>query len=199
MKKILFPILLCFLISSCKFDFEETDLTFYNNYRVNQLLIFKSDRDEIDTFIITSKNKFYNDWAPLERDGKYNPPNAVVKYEKLHSNEFKTLNLNVNDYEDANLLYFRKSNPENKSASIMFSFQNILEEFPSNMAEVEKEKIVFKEKYVECYFFKKDTDNMKPNEIKKIYLDSNLQILKYELKSGEIWYQTKLKTQHNTC
>ena len=189
MKNILILFLFSFLVVGCQFEFEEKDLKFYNNYKTGDLLLFRNNLNEIDSFRITEKNIYYTNWTPIERDGKYNPPNAIIKYEKCNTNDFKIFNGNRNVYEDPNFLHFRKHSPDSPT-EITFSFENIFKEFNIDMKSVKKEKVLIKDKITDCYIFTEDNIYIKPKEIKKIYLDKDFQILKYELENGNV--STKL-------
>jgi hypothetical protein len=186
-KLLLLP-LIGLILMSCKFEFEPNDLRFYNNYQVNQLLVFASSTQEIDSFRITHKYTYYSDWAPFERDGKYNPPKAKILYEKCHSNAYKTLNLNEKNYTDAPLFTLNKSKPDNPAVAVSFSFQNVFETFGSDMKTVAQEQLVYREKPISCYVFT-ETPTL-PTDIQKIYLDTNLQIIKYVYANGTVWNRT---------
>ena len=179
----LFGLALCF--SSCKFEFNNEDLRPYLFYEVDELLIFESDEKHIDTFRITSKEIYYNNWQPITADENYNPPNAVIKYEKLNSNEFKIYNLNKNEYQNSEFIHIRKRTP-NSPTIMALSFQTFYKEVDLKNDLMENTFINFNGLKMKCYIVT-DSNAYRHKDIKRIYLSENYNLIRYETNSGTIW------------
>ena len=183
-------ILTALILNSCKHDFTDKELEIYDNIDVEQLLIFKSDDNVIDTFKITFKEKYYNNWQPITRDGKYNPPNAIIKYEKLNSNDFKIYNHNQKEFEDPILFHFRKRSPESKT-KISFQFQNFYTEFEQTDTFLKLEQMTLDNDSSELYVFELEKENLKQTDIQKICFSKEFEIMEYEYKNGVQWVRIK--------
>ncbi|TXK71683.1 hypothetical protein [Mesonia sp. HuA40] len=183
-------LLIVLFFNSCKHDFTNRELKIYDNFDIGQTLIFKSDNNSIDTFKITFKKKYYNNWQPITRDGKYNPPNAVIKYEKLNSNDFKIYNLNKKKFENPELFHFRKPSPKSKT-KISFEFQNFYTEFKQPDESLKPELIIVNNHSLQCYVFELKKENLKETDIQRIYFSKEFEILKYVFKNGTQWVRIK--------
>jgi len=187
--KLLFKSLLLLTLSttliSCKFEFNEEDLIPYKTYVDNELMIFKSNENKLDTFKITSKEIYYNNWTPIERDGIHNPPNAVVKYEKLNSNNYKIFNLNRKEYEDPELFHIRKHSP-NSPTMIGVNFQNFYREFELSNNTLPRKNININNNEIECFILT-DPNLHNEEDVKTIYLSTDYNVIGYETGTGIIW------------
>ena len=189
-RNIVLLVLIALFFNSCKHDFTDRELKIYNNIDIGQLLIFESDEKAIDTFKITSKKKYYNNWQPITRDGKYNPPNAVIKYEKLKSDDFKIYNLNKKEFENPELFHFRKKSPESKTR-ISFQFQNFYTEFEQSDTSLKSELITVNNHSSEWFVFELEKGNLKETDIQKVYFSKEFEIMKYVFKNGIQWIRIK--------
>lgn len=183
-KRAFYLIVLLTLIG-CKFKFTPDDLIPYNTYEENELLIFKSNEDELDTFKITSKEIYYTNWTPIERDGKYNPPNATVQYERLNSNDYKIFNGNRKEYENPELLHIRKRSPDSPTR-VSMNFKNFYQEFELAKNILPKKIIDYNGKKIECFIL--TTNNLRNDEdVKTIYLSNNYNLIRYDTENGKVW------------
>lgn len=170
---------------SCRFKFNDEDLTIYNTYIENQQLIFESENGVLDTFKITEKKIYYNSWTPIERDGRHNPSNAIIKYEKMNSNDFKIFNYNRKNYESPELIHIRKHSP-NSPTTIAFKFQNFYTEFELNSDTLIWENIDYKGQTIKSIVLT-DYNLHNKEDVKTIFLTENYDLIRYETGAGEIW------------
>ena len=182
---ILILLIFSLILISCKFEFNQDDLIPYNTYRENELLMFKSSENNIDTFKITSKEIYYTNWTPIERDGKYNPPNAVVKYEKLNSKDYKIFNQNRKEYENPELFHIRKHSPDSPTM-VGVKFQNFYREFELSNNTLPKKNIDLNNSKVECFVLT-DPNLHNKEDVETIYLDANYNMIRYDTGTGIIW------------
>jgi hypothetical protein len=193
MKKIILIMMINLIIISCKSNFLESELEAYNPYKVGDTLIFKSSKNNIDSFLITNKEIFWTSWTPIERDGWYNPTNAVIKYKKINNYESWKRKVFLENGE-SEFLHIWKHSPGN--IRIMLLFNGFLSENINNFGELQTIELNVGKLILTDYFeilpYCDECQRRRSDGIIKVYWSKKYGILKYVFKSGEVWERTNL-------
>ena len=185
-------IFLLVLLTGCKFNFTDNDLISYNIYKVNDTLIFKNSRSDLDTFIISSKTIFNK--GSDENTGWYNPPIGNVTFKDLPNNHYgrTIIRWGTSDtiIQDCSLITIYKDKPNGSISEVLY-FKNFIGRIDRRTQKTANLDNLKYGNLLKVPSF--DTVNIRDStEITNIYWSDKFGIIAYDLRNGDKW---KLKSK----
>jgi hypothetical protein len=191
-KGIFLSIFLALLISSCgiitnsvqdsciRLRFKERDLFWVNPYKVNDILVFQSNRNNTDSLKIVNK-EFTKPKDSRECNwfvSLYLSESVRLDYQFFHDKKWT---------EQKNLLYLEKRPKKEGNELILRAFQ--LEYFNPNLQTGSTFLKKLNVQVTDCYIFEHDKARVLDSRmgITKFYWSKSLGLIKYESKDGETW------------
>lgn len=99
-------------LSSCRFNFNKSDLIPFNIYDANDTLVFVADHFQPETFVITQKVIKHYGWN--ENSGIWSKPTAILFYSQCLP-DTQSLKISKKDDGDLEFMVIEKSTPDSKS------------------------------------------------------------------------------------
>jgi hypothetical protein len=155
-----------------KTEFNKDDLKWLGIYNEGDSLIFKSDCEKTDTFLIVNKENFYPGYNPIELHDIYLPQMGKLWISNTKDNTSKW-----------ELLEISKDSPNKTSVYISFkSFGVLLKNTKSiNLKKLKKDKI---------YIF--ESSYRKDHIPTSLYWHEEYGLVKYILGDNSIWVRTNI-------
>lgn len=177
-KRTFFMAFFVIVLFSCqiKTRLTKSELKWYNVYKENDTLIFKSENGDLDTSIIVRKELFFPDYNPLEEHGIYRPQWGIIWYKNKHLTHHPNGNT---------LLTLEKRRPQYTALSIDYLYSDIL----TRNIHGEGGKNNKKGKVYEFDTYDKRADQWQP---KKIFWDEKYGIVKYITHDNVVWIRVNL-------
>jgi len=169
--------LVLFSCGGIKTKFSEEELRWFNVYNEGDVLIFKSEKNELDTTIIIKKELYYPEYNPITVHDKYLPQWAKVWY--------KNKNLK-NHLEGHTLITMIKRHPTKQTRlflDYLYGDASFLNFHVDSIKEFKHDK-VYK---INTFHPKADPDNPKT-----IFWHEDYGVIKYITHSGIIWVRMNL-------
>lgn len=170
-------ITIALLSCSVKTKFSKTELKWLDVYNEGDVLVFRSDKGELDTTLIIKKEIYYPTRNSIEVNGKYLPQWGVVWY--------KNRNLNYHP-EGYRLITLIKKHPRNVTfLNINYLYSDVLApNITSGSLEGTKKGKV--------YEFDTYHEKATPEQPKKIFWHEDYGIIRYITHGNVVWERINL-------